>query len=143
MFPPLRLNLTEFPFAPRRSTVDVCLGGQRSPVGERWGSGPSALQIGKHPQLPASHLAGFIFERPRIFSTCLALRRAQQIEREVSESEDETAVCALGSIFTSAPGIDSIASERAKNKSIVRGCTECVEDTKAPLSLQVKLVLLG
>jgi len=31
------------------------------------------------------------------FSTCLALRRAQRIEREVSEAEEVRAACAQGS----------------------------------------------
>ena len=32
-----------------------------------------------------------------IFSMCLALRRVQQIEREVSEAEEASAACAQGS----------------------------------------------
>jgi len=38
-----------------------------------------------------------------IFSTCLALRRAQRIEREVSEAEEARAACAQGAYTPAGP----------------------------------------
>ena len=38
-----------------------------------------------------------VLEALPIFSTCIALRRAQRVEREVSEAEEAKAACAQGS----------------------------------------------
>ena len=43
----------------------------------------------------ATHIANLV-----IFSTCLALRRAQRIGREVIEAEEARAACAQGSLRT-------------------------------------------
>ena len=37
------------------------------------------------------------YNEPPIFATCISLRRAQGIEREVSEAEEARAACAQGS----------------------------------------------
>ena len=63
---------------------------------------------------------------PVIFSTCLALRRAQQIEREVSEAEEARAACAHGhSLHSRSPkssGVDTYLRRQFADAPLRREC---------------------
>jgi len=78
----------------------------RAPLQHTWTRRLTLCVLAKTPHQARTPLARDLstgdtgmLERSKNLSTCLALRRAQLIEREVSEAEEARAACAQGSLF--------------------------------------------